>query len=79
MHIRRTRARSASLVTSLVAVAIAVAAFCRAGPGSRVDRGFRTGDQDSYEGTPVKIGFITDSKGSATDNGIAERTSPTLR
>ncbi len=68
MHIRRTRARSASLVTSLVAVAIAVAAFAAPAQAASSDSGL--GTKDPAKGTPVKIGFITDGKGTATDNSI---------
>ena len=68
MHIRRTRARSASLVTLLAALAIAVAAFAVPAQAASSDSGL--GTKTPAKGTPVKIGFITDGKGTATDNSI---------
>ena len=68
MHICRSRARSASLVTLLVAMAIAVTAFAVPAQAASSDSGL--GTKNPAKGTPVKIGFITDGKGSATDNSI---------
>jgi branched-chain amino acid transport system substrate-binding protein len=68
MKICRTRARSASLVTVLVAVAITVTAF--AVPAQAAASDAALGTKNPAKGTPVKIGFITDGKGTATDNSI---------
>jgi len=68
MHVCRSRARSASLVTLLVAMAIAVTAF--AVPAQAASSDSLLGPKVPAKGTPVKIGFVTDGKGSATDNSI---------
>ncbi len=67
MH-SHTRARSASLFTLLVAATIAVSAF--AVPAQAASSDSVLGTKTPAKGTPVKIGFITDGKGSATDNSI---------
>ncbi len=68
MHICRSRARSASLVTLLTAITIAVAAFAM--PAHAASANSALGTKNPAKGTPVKIGFITDGKSSATDNSI---------
>ena len=49
-------------------MAIAVAAFAVPAQAASADSGL--GTKDPAKGTPVKIGFITDGKGTATDNSI---------
>ncbi len=68
MHIRHARGRAASLVTVLVASTIAVAAF--AGPAQAASSTSPLGTKNPAKGTAVKIGLITDGKGTATDNSI---------
>ena len=68
MHFCRSRARSASLVTLLVAMAIALTAF--AVPAQAASADSVLGTKNPAKGTPVKIGLVTDGKGSATDNSI---------
>ena len=63
MHICRSHARSASLLTPLVAMAIAVTAFAVPAQAASSDSGL--GTKNPAKGTPVKIGFITDGKTAA--------------
>jgi branched-chain amino acid transport system substrate-binding protein len=67
MH-SHARARSTSLFTLLLALAIAFAAF--AGPAQAASSDSTLGTKTPAKGTPVKIGLISDGKGSATDNSI---------
>ena len=66
----RSRARSANLVTLLVAMAIAVSAFAVPAQAASSSSESLLGTKDPAKGTPVKIGLVTDGKGSATDNSI---------
>ncbi len=68
MQICRFRAHSATLVTLLIAMAIAMSAFALPAHAASSDSGL--GTKDPAKGTPVKIGFITDGKATATDNSI---------
>jgi branched-chain amino acid transport system substrate-binding protein len=61
MHISHARGRAASLVTLLVASAIAVAAFAVPAQAAAADSGL--GTKTPAKGTPVKIGLIVDGKG----------------
>ena len=68
MRISHARGRAASLVTLLVASAIAVAAFAGPAQAAAADSGL--GTKNPAKGTPVKIGLIVDGKGSQIGNTI---------
>jgi branched-chain amino acid transport system substrate-binding protein len=68
MQIGHLRARGASPVTVLVAMAIALTAF--AVPAQAASSDAALGPKNPAKGTAVKIGLITDGKTSGTDNSI---------
>jgi len=68
MSIRPSRGRAVRLVTILATSAVAVAAFAVPAQAATSDSGL--GTKNPAKGTPVKIGLITDGKGTATDNSI---------